>query len=185
MEATERKLALEYLAASRDRLYGAVAGLSPEQHDFRPAEGCWSVADCVEHLVVVEKFVLKTIHSVLEAPPEPAKRAEVRGKDQIVIEMVPVRTRRVHGPDAVQPQQRWPHFEDALGQFGAARASSMSFATETDADLRSHFFPHPFLGDLDCYQWLLFLGLHCERHVRQMEEVMADPAFPRGLEASA
>jgi hypothetical protein len=59
----------------------------------------------------------------------------------------------------------------------------MSFAEATEADLRSHFFPHPFLGDLDCYQWLLFLGLHCERHVRQLEEVKEDPRFPRILVA--
>jgi len=31
---------------------------------------------------------------------------------------------------------------------------------------------------MECYQWLLFLGLHCERHVRQLEEVKADPGFP-------
>ena len=46
----------------------------------------------------------------------------------------------------------------------------------------------PAVGTMDrayFYQWLLFLATHCERHVRQMEEVKSDPAFPHGLGASA
>jgi uncharacterized damage-inducible protein DinB len=184
MEATERKLVLDHLAASRERLLQAVQGLSAEQRAFQPAEDRWSVAGCVEHIIVVEDFVFQTMHRVLEAPPEPVKQAEVRRKDPIVIEKVPARTSRVMGPERVHPKNRWPDFEDLLRQFETTRQRSVTFAQGTEADLRSHFFPHPFLGDLDCYQWLLFLGLHCERHVRQLEEVKADPGFPsKGLGA--
>ncbi len=70
------------------------------------------------------------------------------------------------------PIGRWPEFETLLSQFEAARNRSIEFTTATDADLRNHVFPHPFLGQLDCYQWLLFIAAHCERHVRQMEEVL-------------
>jgi uncharacterized damage-inducible protein DinB len=183
MQATERKLALDHLAASRERLLQAVDGLSAEQRTFQPAEDRWSVAGCVEHIIVTEDFVFQTIHRVLEAPAQPAKQTEVRHKDPIVIERVPARITRVMGPEMVHPKNRWPDFEELLGQFEATRRRSMSFAEKTEADLRSHFFPHPFLGDLDCYQWLLFLGLHCERHVRQLEEVKADPGFPKCLVA--
>jgi uncharacterized damage-inducible protein DinB len=176
---------LEHLAQSRKRLLQAVDGLSAEQRTFQPAEDRWSVAGNVEHIILVESFVFQTMLKTLEASPEPAeKQIEVRRKDPIVIERVPARTRRVMGPEAVHPKNRWPDFEELLRQFEATRQRSVSFATGTEADLRSHFFPHPFLGDLDCYQWLLFLGLHCERHVRQLEEVKADAGFPkRGLGA--
>jgi hypothetical protein len=76
------------------------------------------------------------------------------------------------------PQGRWPDFEELIRQFEATRERSMRFSAVTQADLRNHFFPHPFLGLLDCYQWLLFLSAHCERHVRQMEEVKAHPGYP-------
>jgi len=178
MEATQRRLVLEHLSASRERLLAVTKDLSSAQREYRPAEGRWSVADCVEHLTVVENFILKTMQSTLEGTPEPAKQAEARGKDQIILELVPSRTRRVHGPPEVQPKRRWPDFEESVRQFEGARRRTVAFASETQADLRSHFFPHPFLGDLDCYQWLLFLGTHCERHVRQMEEVMGEPGFP-------
>jgi hypothetical protein len=175
---------LDHLAASRERLLGAVAGLSQEQRAFRPADDRWSVTDCVEHITVVENSILKTMHKVLEGPPDPAKQAELRGKDQIVLEMVPSRGRRVKGPDAVMPRGRWPEFEELMRQFEGARERTVRMATETQADLRSHCFVHPFLGDLDCYQWLLFLATHCERHVRQLEEVKADPTFPHAAAAS-
>lgn len=180
MEATERKLVLDHLSASRERLLQAVDGLSEQQRTFRPAEDRWSVSGCVEHIIVVENFVLQTIHKTLEAAPEPEeKQAEVRRKDSIVIERVPARVRRVMGPPAVHPTNRWPDFDELLNVFEATRDRSVGFAQDTKADLRSHFFPHPFIGDMDCYQWLLFLGLHCERHVRQLEEVKADAGFPK------
>jgi hypothetical protein len=55
----------------------------------------------------------------------------------------------------------------------------LRFAAVTHGDLRSYFFEHPQFGELDCYQWLLFVGAHSERHARQAEEVIADPNFPR------
>ena len=76
------------------------------------------------------------------------------------------------------PTGRWPDFEELLRQFDATRQRTIGFAEATFAELRACAFQHPFLGPLDCYQWLLFLAAHCERHVRQMEEVKSDPAFP-------
>src|SRR5579864_7365640 len=81
MEAAERELVLHHLAASRERLLQGVAGLSEEQRGFRTAGDRWSVADCVEHLVVVEAFVFGSLKRSLASPAEPAKQAEVRGKE--------------------------------------------------------------------------------------------------------
>src|SRR5260221_2516279 len=82
MQAAERDLALQHLHDSRRRLLETVAGLSPEQRSFRPSEDCWSVADCVEYITIVEHFVLDSIDRVLQAPREPEKHAETVGKDR-------------------------------------------------------------------------------------------------------
>ena len=157
-------------------LLQAIAGLSAEQRSFKPAADRWSVADCVEHLAVVEGFILKSVQGILQQPP--GDQPDTNGKDQVILNNVPGRATRVKGPDAVMPNGRWPDFEESLRQFEAARDGSIRFAETTQAHLRGHAFPHPFLGPLDCYQWLLFLAAHCERHVRQMEEVKSHPAFP-------
>jgi hypothetical protein len=178
VEATERELVVQQLAESGERLVLTVEGLSEEQRSFRPAQDRWSIADCVEHITLVETFVLGKIQQVLQSPPEPERKAEVRGKEQIVLEKVPAREERLKGPAAFMPQGRWPDFEELVRQFEATRERSVRFSAVTQADLRNHFLPHPTLGLLDSYQWLLLISAHCERHVRQMEEVKADPAFP-------
>jgi hypothetical protein len=183
VEATEREQVVHQLAHSRERLVLAVEGLSTEQRSFRPADDRWSIADCLEHITVVEGSVLGKIQEVLQTAPEPERRDEVRGKDQIVLEQVPARGQRVKGPARLMPQGRWPEFEDLVRQFEATRERSVRFSAVTQADLRSHFFPHPVLGLLDCYQWLLLIAAHCERHVRQMEEVKADRGFPTHQQA--
>lgn len=176
MEKLERDQILQHLSQSHELLLRAVEGLSPEQRAFRPSAESWSIADCVEHLTVVESNILKGIERMLEKPPAP--NPETQGKDRIILENVPVRKTRVKGPDPVMPNGRWPGFGESVGQFEAARRRTLSFAESTEADLRAWAFNHPFLGPLDCYQWLLFLATHCERHVAQMAEVKSDPAFP-------
>ena len=183
MEATERERVVQYLAESRERLVLAVEGLSDEQRSFQPAQDRWSIADCVEHIIVVETSVLRNIQQVLQSAPQPERQNEAQGKEQVILERVPARERRVKGPEEAMPQGRWPDFEDLMRQFEATRERSVRFSAVTQADLRNHFFPHPFLGLLDCYQWLLFLSAHCERHVRQIEEVKAYPGYPRRQQA--
>lgn len=183
MEKAEREFLLRYLAASRERLVGIVSALSREQQRFRPAGDRWSVADCLEHVSIVEKAILKKIQAVLLDPPQTSAQPEGT-PDDTVLSRVPNRSKRRMAPPEALPGRRWTDFDMLLRQFEAARERSLRFAAVTQADLRGHFFAHPTLGELDCYQWLLFLGGHAERHARQAEEVMADPHFPREADSA-
>ena len=55
----------------------------------------------------------------------------------------------------------------------------MDYIRTTNDDLRDHFYSHPVFGPLDGYQWLLLLSAHSARHTEQIEEVKADPSFPK------
>ncbi len=178
MHATEREFVLQILEAKRDRLLDAIEGLTLEQRDFRPQLDCWSVSDCVEHLTLVETRVMDSIERQVKSAPEPEKAAAVAGKEKLILQAVPQRGTRVKAPEGVTPTGRWPDCDELLREFKKARERSMRYAGETEADLRIHFFPHIVFRDLDCYQWLVFLGAHCERHVLQIEEIKSDPAFP-------
>ena len=46
-------------------------------------------------------------------------------------------------------------------------------------DLREHATDSPLGKQLDAYEWILFAGAHSERHTKQIEEVKADPNFPK------
>jgi DinB superfamily len=181
VEKAEREFLLRHLAQSRERLLEAVEGLSKEQQRFRPAAERWSVADCLEHVSIVEKGVLQKIRAVLLAPSQPHVRPQTRASlpDEAILTSVPNRSSRLISLPETLPGRRWADFAELLRKFETARERSLRFAAVTQSDLRGHSFAHPQFGELDCYQWLLFLAAHSERHARQAGEVIAHPNFPR------
>jgi uncharacterized damage-inducible protein DinB len=179
----ERDFLLLYLAASRERLLHTVNGLTKEQARFHPARDRWSVADCVEHVTIVEKAVLQKIQTMLLSPPQPEPTAAT--PDDAILSGVSNRSPRCVAPAEAMPRRRWSDVGALLRQFEAARERSLRFVAVTQSDLRAHFFTHPQFGELDCYQWLLFLGAHAERHARQADDVVADPGFPRVADSAA
>jgi hypothetical protein len=180
LEKAEREFLLQYLGSSRERLIGAVEGRSREQMRFRPVDR-WSIADCVEHVATVEREALKRIRQSLM---ETVKRPMPSVPDNMILTSALDRSHRFVSHPAMLPRRRWTNFGDLVRLFEAARERTVRFAAVTQSDLRAHSFEHPDLGELDCYQWLLFLAAHCDRHVDQMEEVLEDLDFPRVRDAA-
>lgn len=181
MTPADRERAVSYLTQTRDNLLRATNGLSPAQWGFKSAPGRWSVAECLEHIVTVENRVLDNISNVLHQSADSSKQSSFDGRDDELLQIVTDRTARREAPEAVQPSSRWPH-DRLLGEFLSARQRSIDLAA-TGSDLRRHFFAHRAFGELDCYQWLLLLAAHGDRHRAQMEEVLAAPNFPRAAAA--
>ena len=67
--------------------------------------------------------------------------------------------------------------QEVLGRFAASRASIEAFL-ESAADHRNHAMPHPVIGLLDGYQWVLLIAAHSQRHTNQILELKAGPNFP-------
>ena len=185
MNTQEREFVLQSLRENRERLLRALEGLSPEQQTFRPAEDQWSIADCAEHIGIVETLVYERIQTALQEPPRPEKQAEVQPKTEFLLRVLTDRSNRIKGPERVMPRRQWREFSELEAAFEATRARTIDFASRTEADLHSHYFPHIVFQDLDCYQWLVLAALHGDRHVLQMEEVKASPAYPRKAGAQA
>jgi hypothetical protein len=161
------------LKQNRERVLAAVNGLSHSQLVFRAAEDQWSVADCLEHISLVETRIYMGIQHALAQPPEPGKRAEVAGKVAKLERAVLDRNYKVPGPPAVMPRRVWTEFSEVLDQFEGVRKRTLHFAEETASPLHDHFFPHPIFKDMDCHQWLIMMCLHADRHIAQMDEVKA------------
>lgn len=178
MTPAERELLLNQLTESRERLLSMMQNLSPQQLHFRPAPGRWTVAECLEHIVTVERRVLGLIQKTLETGPDSSKRSVFAGKDREMAADVAGRVTRFQAPEMLVPTGKLSD-DQFLTEFEAARRQTHDFAARTDADLRRHFYKHPAFGDLDLYQWSLLIAAHCDRHRAQSEEVMASPGFPR------
>jgi hypothetical protein len=170
MTPAERDRARDYLHKTSENLLGATRGLSQSQLAFRPAPDRWSIAQCLEHIIVVENFVHDRIVD--------------EGKDEALIERIVGRVERAQAPEIVHPAGRWPH-DRLLPEFRVARGRSLDLVAKTTAQSRQYFFPHPVFGPLDCYQWVLLIGAHGDRHRIQIEEVAASPGFPSAAQGRA
>jgi hypothetical protein len=175
MTPAEREHATKYLEKTREGYLHTAHSLSHEQLQYKPAPDRWSVAEVLEHIIIVERRVLGVIETTVQQAPNASKSAF---EDELLIRQVATRNGRFKGPEILMPKGQWPEHQ-LPEEFEAVRRRSIEFAGATQAELRHHSFPHPLFGELDCYQWLLLIPAHCERHLAQAAEVMAEPGFPR------
>lgn len=84
----------------------------------------------------------------------------------------------MQAPEPLRPNNRFGSPKDSLKHFRQSRAQTLAFLKNT-ADLREHAADSPLGKKLDAYEWVLFISAHSERHTKQIEEVKADPKFPK------
>jgi len=177
----ERDRAMSELHATRKLFLDSVAGLSQAQWRFKPDPGRWSVAEVAEHVALTEDAIYRFVtEEVLKKPAVPEKSAEQRASlDRKILKEVPDRSRKMKARDDLKPTGKWTTRRSLIEHFKKSRDRTIAFIRETDEPLRSHFAPNPMFGELDAYQWILFLAAQTARHVAQINEVKADPNFPK------
>ena len=176
----ERETALKLFQTTHDNFIKSISGLSQKQWTFKPSPDRWSIAEVAEHITVSETTIMGLIqHPLMQSPAAPEKREQVKGKDQLILTRMPDRSHKAQAPEMLRPSGRWATEADVHKAFDQARDANMNYVRTTNDDLRDHFFDHPAFGTLDGYQWLILLATHSARHTAQIEEVKADPNFPK------
>jgi uncharacterized damage-inducible protein DinB len=179
MTPEERQRAAAYLDETRHNMLRVAKNLSPMQLQYKAAPDRWSVAECLEHIAMVETVVLANIRNTIkEAPGSP----QPNSSDEALVSRVTDRSGRSQAPERFVPTGKIP-CDQLLGEFEAARKRLSEFVTTTEVPLRQFAFPHPRFGQVDCYQWVLLAAGHGERHRKQMEEVISDAGFPHAVSA--
>lgn len=174
---SEKKEGLEQLNRTRAGVIEATKGLSEAQWNFKPGPERWSVAEVLEHIVLVEDFLLEnTSQKVMQAPAGKADR-DYKSTDKMVLSAIADRTKKAQAPEPAIPKGRWSP-EESLDHFLKSRERTMEFLRSTPG-LRDHVTDSPLGQPLDGYQWLLYISAHSERHTKQILEVKADPSFPK------
>jgi hypothetical protein len=180
LTADEREAALKSLEATHDMFLKSIAGLSEKQWKFKPAPDRWSIAEVSEHIALSESTIFGYVHNqIMTSPAAPEKRAEVKVTDEQILTRVADRSHKAQAPEFLKPTNRWATREELVKAFEDSRKATMDYVRTTNDDLRGHFGPHPLLGTMDAYQWILLISAHSERHTKQIEEVKADPNFPK------
>ena len=175
----ERERVIKYLKETEAGFLAAIQGVSDAQWKFKAAPDRWSIAETAEHIASAEDLVFGRVKKMMMSPATPEKRAETQGKDEIIVEKIPDRSRKAQAPEVLRPSGKFTTREELVKQFKETRAKEIAFLQETNEDLRSRIAPHPALDAMDAYQWLLFNGAHAKRHTAQIEEVKTDANYPK------
>ncbi|HEV2207154.1 MAG TPA: DinB family protein [Verrucomicrobiae bacterium] len=174
----DRARALKYLEKTRADVLHATRGLSPAQWDFKPAPDRWSVAEVTEHIAAAEDLLRGMIQDKVMKAPARTDTVDLKTVDDFVLKAVPDRSHKVQAPEPLRPTNRFGSPAASLKHFQESRAKTIEFLKATP-DLRAHAADSPMGKQLDAYEWVLFLAAHSERHTKQIEEVKADPNFPK------
>jgi hypothetical protein len=171
----EREKAARYLVETRKGVEDAVKGLTEAQWKYKAAPDRWSIAEVVEHLAVTEDFVKTFLAKLPDGPPPAADKNAAKFDEELMVKVLD-RTKKFEAPPPIRPAARWTP-EEALQHFLTSRAQTAE-ELRTKTALRAHTVPHPVLGALDGYEWILIVAGHSARHTQQILEVKADAGFP-------
>lgn len=159
------------LDRTRDGLLAAVARVPAELAALRPEADCWSVAEVVEHLQIVEDRAGRLLGKLGEQAetvgPEVSSASVVSSLDRYGLSSP---RRRINAPDAVAPTGAITLAEGLAGLAESRRRLLELIHRVSGRALDEVAAPHPLLGRLSFYQWLLFLAQHEERHTIQIRE---------------
>jgi hypothetical protein len=175
----EQRAALEAeLERSRQVLMDAGRGLTATQWTWKPAPDRWSVAECLEHVAIVETLLSGRLARMVAAQADADAAARVAGREEVAQKAGASRETKRQAPEMARPSARFSSLEEFDAHFTPLRVQTIEFVRTSDAPLHALVEQHPAIGELSAHQWLWFLSSHCERHAAQAQEVRADPAFP-------
>lgn len=173
----EKERALQYLETTKKGVLEATKGLSEAQWNFKPAPDRWSVAQVMEHIAAAEDFIRGILKEKIMMAPAGEQGRDVKKTDEAVLAMIPDRTNKVQAPEPLVPTNRFGSPEGSVKHFVESRATTEEFL-KTTTGLRDHVADSP-MGKLDGYEFILLIAAHSERHTKQINEVKADPNFPK------
>jgi hypothetical protein len=173
----DRDKAVQYLETTKKGVLEATKGLTPAQWNFKPAPDRWSIAECMEHIASAEDYIRgAVVEKIMLAPAAPGR--DVVKIDEAIIANVPDRTHKVQAPEPLKPTNRFGSPQAAIDHFVESRAQTEEFVKNTPG-LRDHAADSPVGTKWDAYEFVLLIAAHSERHTKQINEVKADPNFPK------
>ncbi len=169
--ATEKKQeVLALLEQGHAALLAALQGVSDEMAARTPAEGRWSILGCVEHIGISEDYLFSQIMAATQS--ETPLTNETREAKMLAFGAD--RSRRIESPPEGHPKGAFQTLSDATNHVLQSRKRTVEFVEANEEDLRTRATWHPILGNANSYEMLLSIGVHCLRHVRQIEEIKAE-----------
>jgi hypothetical protein len=171
--AVERQRLVAHLEMTSAWLVDEVSGLTPRQLAFKPSADQWSIAQVIDHLLVVGPIYWDALQTALKSPPSEQPSAF---SDADILWYGIDRGAREKALSTEVPAGRFRDLPSALAEYRKNHARLVEFVNNTSADLRAHIVLRQ---GCDAYQWALLITTHEQRHILQIREIKADKGFPR------
>ncbi|HJQ68679.1 MAG TPA: DinB family protein [Blastocatellia bacterium] len=174
---------VDSINADRQALLASIEGLSQSQLQYTAADGQWSIEDILHHLAISDEAngklmggMLKKAESLNLDPDPSPDGSELHSLDGFADAL----KTRAQAPDFVTPRSHLPA-EESLARLASSRDRMLGAVDQLGKyDLYQLTYPHPLLGNLNLYQWLIIAGRHEARHAAQIKRIKAEPEFPKG-----
>lgn len=179
---------LEYLDTERAQLRAAIESVPAALRDQSPGPDRWSVAQVLEHLMIIEKRIRKLMLMKIGAAKADGLGPETDTSSVIGSVNTPKivdRSFRVTAPEEIRPEGKLDA-ESALAALEQAREELKAAVLTGDGlALSEVMHDHPVLGSINLYQWILFVGSHEARHTGQVREIAEEFSAGSNTAASA
>ena len=167
--------AMDYVEEKRKELLQSFAGVPADRLGRTPSAGGWSVAEILEHLTMVESGIARLITKRAGRARE-AGLGEEKSTESVLASFDEHRAKLdnavMQAPETVRPRDN-ADIDEALAGLNRSRDALRAAALAANGlSLGEIKHTHPLLGELDLYQWLIFIGQHELRHKKQIERTL-------------
>ena len=166
--------------------FGKFKSLSEDQINWKPSADSWSIAECVDHLIVTNKLYFNEFEKQFAEKQIKTdySKAQVKHKwlSKFIIKSVdPTNIKKVKTRPVFMPS-RSKHTKEVFNSFSEVQNGLINLvSTAMNLDLNKYVMSSPaakIIKENFC-DVLKIIRLHDRRHFNQAERLFNDPNFPK------
>ncbi|SDW45931.1 DinB superfamily protein [Hydrobacter penzbergensis] len=150
------------LSKNTTQLMKAITPFSYEAFNCRPPEGGWTAGEVTEHLLLLDirlTDLLQGPTAPLDRPPIDHTRRFAGLSDQ---------TRKFNAPAFILPTETAKDAGAMADRILNQRRLIVQMSLKQDMNRLYTLYPHPAIGLMTGTEWIHFLIMHAERHLKQL-----------------
>jgi DinB superfamily len=160
---------LQHLQDSRATLLSVAEEVSVLRWREPPGPARWSAAEVIAHVTSVEERTIFGMKRLLRSAPQPVS---LRKRFHLPLAIATWRGRKVRTPIPLDTNRVCDKRESFAGLVATRQATLEFIQTTRGTDVSAYHFEHPFLGNLNMYDWFRTIGYHELRHAKQIRELV-------------
>ena len=174
MTVAEKNTCLASLENSQSLLIDSLSDVGEELFLYKAAPDVWSIAEAIEHIILVESAIIGNLKALGSADPQEILEQSI--SNDKVMELSSNHQLKSKSLDQFLPKGIYTDKATAIAAFGQSRHQIVHFVNTNQLNLGAISFPHPRIGVLNGFNWLIFISGHCIKHVGQINGIKSNGA---------